>query len=75
MTTSITERLRITWSLSEISEATGLSVQFLRYEVRRGNLRVKKFGRRVLVRSEDLMRYIDQGSTGTPRREETGDSQ
>lgn len=64
MTLSITQQQKITWSLSDISEVTGLSVNFLRYEVKRGNLAVRKFGRRVLVRDEDFRSYVDTGSDG-----------
>jgi hypothetical protein len=55
---------RLAWSLSEISQATGLSINFLRYEERRGNLPTVKFGRRVLVRDEDLRKYLASGSIG-----------
>jgi hypothetical protein len=67
MTLSVTQQQRITWSLSEISEVTGLSINFLRYEVKRGNLEVRKFGRRILVRDQDFKAYIDNGSTGGKR--------
>jgi excisionase family DNA binding protein len=61
---SIPVNPRLAYSLDEIAQATGLSVNFLRYEVRRGNLAIRKFGRRILVRDEDLRRYIDSGSFG-----------
>lgn len=64
MDISITHNNRMAWSLSDISEATGLSVNFLRYEIRRGNLNVRKFGRRVLVRDVELQRYMETGSDG-----------
>jgi hypothetical protein len=63
-TTKVVTDNRIAWSLAEISRATGLSVNFLRYEERRGNLTTVKFGRRVLVRDEDLRKYIELGSSG-----------
>jgi excisionase family DNA binding protein len=53
---------RVAWSLQEIAKATGLSLGFLRNEVRRGVLRVKRFGRRVLVLDEDLRVYLSKGS-------------
>ena len=53
---------RIAWSLSDISEATGLSLGFLRNDVRRGSLRIRKFGRRVLVLDSDLRAYLSKGS-------------
>jgi excisionase family DNA binding protein len=53
---------RMAWGLSEISLSTGLSVAFLRAEVRAGRLPVRRFGRRVLVRDEDLKAYLSRGS-------------
>lgn len=52
---------RMAWSLAEISASTGLSMGFLRNEVRRGTLPIKKFGRRVLVLEEDLKNYLTEG--------------
>ena len=53
---------RLAWGLAEVSESTGLSVAFLRAEVRAGRLPVRRFGRRVLVRDEDLRAYLARGS-------------
>lgn len=53
---------RLAWGLAEISKHTGLSVSFLRKEIRAGHLSVKRFGRRVLVRDEDLRLYLERGS-------------
>ena len=36
----------------------GLSVGLLRKEVRRGALRIRRFGRRVLVTEADLTRFL-----------------
>lgn len=58
---------RLTWSIADVARMTGLSIPFLRYEVRRGNLLVKRFGRRVTVRSEELIRYLEEGSSGASR--------
>jgi excisionase family DNA binding protein len=55
---------KLTWSLAEISKATGLSLGFLRNDVRNGRLSVRKFGRRVLVLSSELERYLAHGSGG-----------
>jgi len=64
MKISVTDYHKIAWSLAEISTATGLSENFLRYEVKRGHLMTRKFGRRVLVKDEDLRQYIENGSRG-----------
>lgn len=53
---------RLAWGLREVSNATGLSVPFLRAEVRAGRLPIRRFGRRVLVRDEDLKAYLSHGS-------------
>lgn len=58
---------RLTWGLAEIADSTGLSVAFLRNEVRAGRLPVRKFGRRVLVKDEDLKTYLERGSVGDDR--------
>jgi excisionase family DNA binding protein len=59
---AITTSTRLAWGLNEVSECTGLSVAFLRAEVRAGRLPVRRFGRRVLVRDEDLKLYLSQSS-------------
>jgi excisionase family DNA binding protein len=53
---------RIAWSLAEIAKQTGLSLGFLRNEVRAAHLPIRKFGRRVLVLDEDLRTYLVRGS-------------
>jgi len=52
---------KIAWGLAEISRSTGLSLAFLRNEVRRNALPAKRFGRRVLVLDDDLKTYLSQG--------------
>ena len=58
------------WSVQEISEATGLSVPFLRRDIKRGVLRVKSFGRRKLVLNSDLQKYLESGSKGSKQDED-----
>ena len=53
---------RAAWSIGEVAEATGLSRGFLRAEVRRGRLPIRRFGRRVLVLNDDLQTYLTSGS-------------
>lgn len=60
--TATTSIQRIAWSLAEISKQTGLSLGFLRNEVRAERLPVRKFGRRVLVLDDDLRAYLARGS-------------
>jgi excisionase family DNA binding protein len=61
---SYTTSPRMAWGLGEVAEFTGLSLGFLRNEVRAGHLPIRRFGRRVLVRDEDLKAYLDRGSQG-----------
>ena len=58
---------RLAWGLHEVSECTGLSVAFLRAKVRAGRLPVRRFGRRVLIRDEDLKAYLERGSLRQPK--------
>lgn len=64
---ALTTLQRLAWGFKEVSESTGLSVAFLRAEVRAGRLPVRRFGRRVLIRDEDLKTYLSQGSARNGR--------
>jgi excisionase family DNA binding protein len=64
MLDTITEKTKIAYSVEEMSEKTSLSKAFLRLEIKRGKLRVKRFGGRVLIRDEDLREYLENGSDG-----------
>jgi excisionase family DNA binding protein len=53
------ERMKkLAHSIKEISESTGLSEPYLRLEIKRGKLKGKRFGRRVVVMAEDLDQYL-----------------
>ncbi len=52
---------KIAYSVEEISEQTTLSKAFLRNEIRAGNLKVKRCGRRVLILKDDFMNYLNEG--------------
>lgn len=60
----INEKPKLAYSVEEISEQTSLSKAFLRLEIKRGKLKVRRFGRRVIIRDEDLRDYIANGSDG-----------
>lgn len=53
---------KVAWSLREIAESTGLSLGYLRNEVRGKRLPIRRFGRRILVLNQDLEGYLSQGS-------------
>jgi excisionase family DNA binding protein len=59
---SLTTDVRLAWSLREAAEAIGVSERFLRNEIRRGRLGAIKRGRRVLIRSDTLDRYLRDDS-------------
>jgi excisionase family DNA binding protein len=63
-TTEIADQTEIAYSIDEISTLTSLSKPFLRGEIKANRLKAKKFGRRVLVMSEDLITYLQKGSVG-----------
>jgi hypothetical protein len=47
-------------AINELASSYGLSHQFLRNEIRRGKLRARRFGRRVIVLDEDWRAYLEQ---------------
>lgn len=55
-------RERLALSLAEVAEALGVSLSTLKREVARGELRVTRIGRRVVVRITELETYL-QGKT------------
>lgn len=61
MTGTINEN-KLAFSIEEVAELTSLSKPFLRLEVTRGKLKIKRFGRRVLVLYADLQNYLSNGS-------------
>ncbi len=57
--TSVT---RMAWSIAETSKSTGLSRGFLRKEIKKGALRARKLGRRVVILDGDLCRFLGSGA-------------
>ena len=64
---------RLAWSLNDIHARTGLSLGFLRNEVRAGRLATRRFGRRLLVIDAALRKYLEEGSPGNKANEEARD--
>jgi hypothetical protein len=56
-------QFKLSWSLGELAAATGLSVGLLRKEIRRGALRVRRVGRRLVVLHEDWQAYTADETT------------
>jgi hypothetical protein len=46
------------FSVSDLTRLSDLSKGFLRLEIRRGALRARRFGRRILVLRQDWDRYL-----------------
>jgi excisionase family DNA binding protein len=72
---SYTTSQRMAWGLGEVAEFTGLSLAFVRNEVRAGRLPFRRFGRRVLIRDEDLQKYLAAGSPGDRSCETAAESE
>ncbi len=47
------------YSVKEVAQQTSLSQPFVRLEIKRGNLKAKKFGTRTLIMAENLEKYLD----------------
>ncbi len=55
------ERLkREAWSVSEVAARYGLSDGFVRLELKRGNLRGKFVGRRVIILERDIAEWVSR---------------
>lgn len=53
---------RIAFSVKEVAQQTGLSQPFVRLEIRRGNLRASKVGRRVVVLVAAMDAWLNEGT-------------
>lgn len=63
---------RLAWGLDEISTGTGLSIGFLRGQLRIGALKSRRIGRRLLILDEDLRAWLGQDSRAEGIRTEGG---
>jgi hypothetical protein len=68
------QKQRLAMGFSEVAEATGLSVNFLRNEEKRGRLKVRSFGRRRLVLMADLQAYLADDSDAAERLGASGET-
>ena len=53
---------RIAYSVREVAQQTCLSEPFIRLEIKRGNLRASKLGRRVVVLAEFIDEWLNEGT-------------
>ena len=53
---------KLDWTLDELARSLGVSVPFIRLEVKRGRLRAAHLGRRVVVLDTEVHRYLAQAS-------------
>jgi excisionase family DNA binding protein len=53
---------KLGWTLAELAESLGVSVPFLRLEIKRGRLRAVHLGRRVVLFDSDVQRYLADAS-------------
>ena len=55
---------KMAWRLKELANASGLSVSFLRKEIREGRLPMRRAGKAVLVLDSDFKRYLERSVDG-----------
>jgi excisionase family DNA binding protein len=53
---------KLGWTLDELARSLGVSVPFLRLEVKRGRLRAAHLGRRVVLLDTEVRRYLAEAS-------------
>jgi hypothetical protein len=57
---------RLAWRLFQLASMLGVSIGFLRNEIRRGALVARKCNRAVIVLESDLQAYLDQRRVQVP---------
>ena len=60
---------RVAWRLSELASSSGLSLSFIRKEIRNGRLAVRRAGAAVLVLDAEFRRYLEGPTDGEARIE------
>jgi excisionase family DNA binding protein len=53
---------KLGWTLDELARSLGVSVPFLRLEVKRGRLRAAHLGRRIVLLDTEVRRYLAEAS-------------
>jgi excisionase family DNA binding protein len=53
---------KLGWTLHELARSLGVSVPFIRLEVKRGRLKAAHLGRRVVVLDTEVRRYLAEAS-------------
>jgi hypothetical protein len=59
VTTNRNDSPRLAFSINEVARKLGVSPGLLRLESQRGRLKVSRIGRRVVVRTDELARYLN----------------
>ncbi|HEV2493244.1 MAG TPA: helix-turn-helix domain-containing protein [Terriglobia bacterium] len=59
---SLEVQRRIAFSVREVALQTGLSQPFIRLEIKRGNLRASRVGRRVVVLVTAMDEWLNEGT-------------
>ena len=62
-------RSKKAWSVKSAAEQFDASVPFVRNEIREGNLRAKKIGRKVVIMDSDLQEYLENQPDWKPQNE------
>jgi excisionase family DNA binding protein len=68
MTHTATVTARKAYSVQELARLYPISLGFLRSEIRQGKLRVRRFGRRVLILKEDWDSYVEKTDVESTRQ-------
>jgi excisionase family DNA binding protein len=53
---------KLGWTFEELARSLGVSVPFLRLEVKRGRLKAAHLGRRVVLLDAEVQRYLAEAS-------------
>jgi excisionase family DNA binding protein len=64
----VTFERRLTFGVAESAKLLGVSIPFIRKEIRLGHLHSIRLGGRVMIRHDELERYIREGEAEAARR-------
>lgn len=60
---TLMQHQKIAYSVREVSELVGICERKIHYEIEKGKLKISRIGRRVLVRANEIDRWLQDAET------------
>ena len=58
---TVTRNTPVAFSVDGLCEHVAVSAQFIRAEIRRGNLKASRLGRRIVIPAESVREWVNRG--------------